>query len=35
MNILILGDVSGPSGVKAIKEKLPEIIRKKKMILSL
>ena len=31
MNILILGDVSGPSGVKAIKEKLPEIIRKKKI----
>ena len=24
MNILVLGDVMGPSGVKAIKEKLPE-----------
>ncbi len=31
MNILILGDVSGPSGVKAIKEKLPAIIKKKKI----
>ena len=29
MNILFLGDVFGPSGVKAIKEKLPEIITKK------
>ncbi len=31
MNILILGDVAGPAGVKAIKEKLPEIIKKKKI----
>ena len=30
MNILILGDVVGPSGVKAVKEKLPKIIREKK-----
>ena len=30
MNILVLGDVVGPSGVKAIKEKLPKIIKEKK-----
>ncbi len=29
MNILVLGDVMGPSGVKAIKEKLPQIIKEK------
>ena len=28
MNILLLGDVIGPSGRKAIDEKLPEIIKK-------
>ena len=26
MNILILGDVAGPAGVKAVKERLPKII---------
>ena len=31
MNILILGDVMGPSGVKAIKKNLPDIIKKKKI----
>ena len=31
MNILILGDVMGPSGVKAIIEKLPDLIEKKKI----
>ena len=31
MNILLLGDVIGPSGRKAIDEKLPEIIKKKKL----
>ena len=31
MNILILGDVVGPSGVKAIQNKLPEIIKEKKI----
>ena len=31
MNILVLGDVVGPSGVKAIKEKLPKIIEQKKI----
>ena len=31
MNILILGDVVGPAGVKAIKEKLPKIIKEKKI----
>ena len=31
MNILVLGDVFGPSGVKAIKEKLPRIIKEKKV----
>ena len=31
MNILILGDVVGPAGVKAIKERLPKIIEQKKV----
>ncbi len=31
MNILILGDVVGPAGVKAVKEKLPKIIKDKKI----
>ena len=31
MNILILGDVAGPAGVKAVKERLPQIIKKKKV----
>ncbi len=31
MNILILGDVVGPAGVKAVKEKLPKIIKEKKV----
>ena len=31
MNILILGDVVGPAGVKAVREKLPKIIREKKV----
>ena len=31
MNILVLGDVMGPSGVKAIKEKLPDLIKKKEI----
>ena len=31
MNILILGDVVGPAGVKAVKDKLPKIIEKKKV----
>tara|TARA_Y100000590_G_C15476290_1_gene922215 strand:- start:87 stop:896 length:810 start_codon:yes stop_codon:yes gene_type:complete len=31
MNILLLGDIMGPSGRKAIHEKLPEIIKKKKI----
>jgi len=31
MNILVLGDVMGPSGVKAVKEKLPKIIKQKKV----
>ena len=31
MNILILGDVAGPAGVKAVKERLPEIIKEKKV----
>ena len=31
MNILILGDVAGPSGVKAVKEILPKIIKEKKI----
>ena len=31
MNILILGDVMGPSGRKAISQKLPHLIKKKKI----
>ena len=31
MNLLVLGDVVGPSGVKAVKEKLPKIIKEKKI----
>ena len=31
MKILVLGDVMGPSGVKAIKERLPKIINDKKV----
>ena len=31
MNILLLGDIMGPSGRKAIIEKLPKIIEKKKI----
>jgi len=31
MNILILGDVVGPAGVKAVKERLPKIIKEKKI----
>jgi len=31
MNILVLGDILGPSGVKAVKEKLPKIIEEKKV----
>ena len=31
MNILVLGDVMGPSGVKAVKEKLPALIKEKKI----
>ena len=31
MNILLLGDIMGPSGRKAIIEKLPEIIKKKEI----
>jgi len=31
MNILLLGDIVGPSGRKAIIEKLPEIIKKTKV----
>ena len=31
MNILILGDIVGPSGREAIKRKLPELIKKKKI----
>ena len=31
MNILVLGDVVGPSGVKAVKEKLPKLIKEKKI----
>ena len=35
MNILILGDIVGPSGRKAIINKLPDLIKKKSWILSL
>ena len=31
MNILLLGDIMGPSGRKAVVEKLPSIIKKKKL----
>ena len=31
MKILVLGDVVGPSGVKAIKEKLPGLIKEKEI----
>tara|TARA_B100000029_G_C17345167_1_gene876738 strand:- start:27 stop:836 length:810 start_codon:yes stop_codon:yes gene_type:complete len=31
MNILVLGDVVGPSGVKAVKQKLPQIIKEKEI----
>ena len=31
MNILLLGDIVGPSGRKAIAEKLPDLIIKKKL----
>ena len=31
MNIMLLGDIAGPSGRKAIIEKLPEIIKKKEI----
>ena len=31
MNILILGDVVGPAGVKAVKERLPQTIKDKKV----
>ena len=31
MKILILGDVCGPAGRKIIKEKLPQLIKKKKI----
>jgi len=31
MNILILGDVMGPAGVKAVTQKLPSLIKKKKI----
>ena len=31
MKLLVLGDVFGPPGVKAIKEKLPKIIKEKKI----
>ena len=31
MNILILGDIVGPSGRKAVIEKLPNLIKKKKL----
>ena len=30
MNILLLGDVVGPSGQDIIKKKLPELIKQKK-----
>ena len=31
MKILVLGDVFGPPGVRAIKEKLPKIIKENKV----
>ena len=33
MNILILGDVAGPAGVKAVKEKLPQNFQKSEYLL--
>jgi len=30
MNILILGDIVGPSGRKALTKRLPDLIKKKK-----
>ena len=35
MNILLLGDIIGPSGRKAICEKLPIVIKKKKILILL
>ena len=29
MKILVLGDIMGPSGMKALKERLPELIKDK------
>ena len=34
MNILLLGDIMGPAGRKAIIEQLPKIIKKKEIDLS-
>ena len=34
MNILFLGDIVGNGGCKAIKEKLPKIIKEKKILCS-
>ena len=31
MNILLLGDIMGPSGRQAVRENLPILIRKKKL----
>ena len=31
MNILMLGDIMGPSGRKILKEKLPYLIKQKKL----
>ena len=31
MKILILGDIMGPSGMRAIKERLPELIKDKEV----
>ena len=31
MNILLLGDIMGPSGMKALTETLPNLIKKKKI----
>ena len=31
MNILILGDIVGPSGTKAVIKELPNLIKKKKI----
>ena len=32
MNILVLGDVMGPSGIKAVKNRLPKIIQEKNFL---